>query len=218
MTKKISEFKFEESETIELKPSLSQTNEIIETISAFANTAGGKIIIGISNTGKILGLQIGNNTIESLTNKIRQEIDPKIHPHITIKSIDKRKVMIIEVQACHDKLVLAFGKPFKRVGKSTVRMSKDEYENSILEKHQHTLQFDKQICKETALKDIDWDFIKKEFIPLYEKFSERRISGNSESILESLGCLRNKKPTNAGILLFGKNPQKFFINSYIALA
>src|SRR3989339_2037944 len=196
MTKKDLLLKFEESETIELKSSLSQTKEIVETISAFANTFGGKIIIGISNSGQIIGVEIGKSTIENLTNKIRQEIDPKIHPRINIKKAGNTKIITIEVVPSHDKLVLAFGKPFKRVGKSTVRMSKDEYENSILEKHQHTLQFDKQICKETALKDIDWDFIKKEFIPLYEKFSERRISGNSESILESLGCLRNKKPTN----------------------
>ena len=43
-----------ESTTIEWKPSLSQINEIIETISAFANTEGGKIFIGVSNAGKIL--------------------------------------------------------------------------------------------------------------------------------------------------------------------
>jgi len=37
-------------------------------------------------------------------------------------------------------------------------------------------------------------------------------------VLGSLGCIKNSKPTNAGILLFGKDPQKFFMNAYIALA
>ena len=35
-----------EREVVELKSSLSEINEIIETISAFANTRGGRIIIG----------------------------------------------------------------------------------------------------------------------------------------------------------------------------
>ena len=117
-----------------------------------------------------------------------------------------------------DKLVLAFSRPFKRVGKSTLKMTKDEYEIAILEKHKEKLQFDKQICKSASLKDINWDFIKEIFIPLYEKVSEKRITGKVESLLESLNCIRDNKPTSAGILLFGKDPQKFYANSYIALA
>ena len=63
-----------ESVTIEWKPSLSQINEIIETASAFANTDGGKIFVGVSKTGKILGIQIGKGTIENLANQISQPV------------------------------------------------------------------------------------------------------------------------------------------------
>ena len=52
-------------------------------------------------------------------------------------------------------LVLAFGRPYKRVGKSTLRMSKDEYERLILEKHKEDLHFDIQICKKATLENID---------------------------------------------------------------
>ncbi|MBI5361118.1 MAG: ATP-binding protein [Planctomycetes bacterium] len=37
-----------ESETIELKQSLAEFDEIIETAVAFANTEGGRIYIGVS--------------------------------------------------------------------------------------------------------------------------------------------------------------------------
>lgn len=56
------------------------------------------------------------------------------------------------------------------------------------------------------------------FIQLYEEVSKKKLVGSSKELLNSLGCIKNNEPTNAGILLFGKNPQKFFINSYIALA
>ena len=207
-----------ESLNIEWKPSLSQINEIIETISAFANTEGGKIIIGISKSGKLLGVEIGKDTIERLTNKIFQNTDPKVHPRITTKKINSKCIIIIEVKESSDHLVLAFGRPYKRVGKSTVRMSKDEYERLILEKHKDKLHFGNQVCKKATLKDINWDFIKEKFIPLYEKVSEKRIIGSPKSLLESLNCIKDNKLSNAGILLFGKNPQRFFINAYIALA
>jgi len=152
LLKMVGEF---ESLNIEWKPSLSQINEIIETISGFSNSEGGKVIIGVSKSGELLGVEIGEDTIEHLTNKIAQSTDPKIYPRITVEKINSKNIIIIEVKESSDHLVLAFGRPHKRVGKSTHRMSKDEYERLILEKHKDKLQLDNQICKEASLKDID---------------------------------------------------------------
>ena len=55
-----------ESTTIEWKKSLSVFHEIMETISAFSNTEGGKILVGVSDEGEVLGVQIGKGTIVDL--------------------------------------------------------------------------------------------------------------------------------------------------------
>ena len=116
-----------ESETIEYKKSVGEWKEIIETISAFSNTRGGEILVGINNSGEVKGVEIGKTTLEDLTNKIKENTDPEIYPRITKKVIDGKSIVIIEIKESSDHLVLAFGRPYKRVGKSTVRMSKDEY-------------------------------------------------------------------------------------------
>jgi len=77
-----------ESTTIEWKPSLSQIHEIIESITAFANTEGGRLFVGVSKTGEILGIQIGKGTVENLVNRIAQHTDPKIQPKITVKKVE----------------------------------------------------------------------------------------------------------------------------------
>jgi ATP-dependent DNA helicase RecG len=208
-----------ESLNIEWKPSLSQINKTIETISAFSNTEGGKIIIGVSKSGKVLGLDVGKDTVERLTNQISQNTDPKIHPRITIEKIKGKSIIIIEVKESSDHLVLAFGSPYKRVGKSTVRMSKDEYERLILEKHREKLYFDSQICKGATLKDIDdekvkW-FLKKAKIRRNLNI-ELKIS--VKEILQKLDLLKEDKLTNAAILLFGKEPQRFFLQAELRCA
>ena len=144
-----------ESETLEFKLSTGEWKEIIKTISAFANTRGGKIIIGVSESGGFLGIEIGKDTIEQLTNKISQNTDPKVHPRITVQKLDNKSLIVVEAKESSDHLVLSFGKPYKRVGKSTLRISKDEYERLILEKHKEDLRFDSQICTEAGLKDIN---------------------------------------------------------------
>ena len=208
-----------ESETVEFKKSPSESKEIIKTISAFANTKGGKIFIGISNSGKVPGVEIGKDTIECLTNQITQNTDPKVHPRITVEKIDEKQIIIIKVKESSDHLVLASGRPYKRIGKSTLRMSKDEYERIILEKHKDKLYFDSQICKEATLADIDKEKIKWF---LKKAKAERNLnidsSASPSEALKRLNLLVDNKPTNTAILMFGKNPQRFFIQSEIRCA
>jgi len=208
-----------ESENIELKLSLSLINEIIEAISAFANARGGKIVVGVDSGGRIIGIQIGKDTIESLTNRIAQNTDPKIHPRISVKDIEGKKIVVIEIKESLDRLILAFGRPFKRVGKSTMRIGKDEYERLILEKHKDKLQFDSQICKEANLsKDIDQRKVKT-YLKLREK--NRKISSKIKipinQLLININAAIDKKPTNAGILFFGKNPLRFISHAQLRL-
>lgn len=206
-----------ESEKLELKPSLSQINEIVETISAMANTGGGVIIIGVTNSGKVTGLEIGKDTVERLSNKIVNNTDPKIYPEISVENVEGKEIIVIEIKEAAEKPVMAFGRTFKRVGNTTRKVSRDEYGKMFLEGKR--IHWDEQICGEAILlKDIDWEFVWEFFIPLYERTSKKKLVGAPKELLESLGCIQSEKPTNSGILLFGKNPQKFFMNSHVSLA
>ncbi len=207
-----------ESTTVEWKQSSSEIGEIIETAVAFANTEGGRIFIGVSPDGKILGVQIGKGTIEKLVNQIGQHTDPKLHPKVSVKKVEGKDVIVVEVKESHDHLVLAFGKPHKRVGKSSPKMSKDEYERLILEKHKDKLQFDKDICKEAKLKDIDTEKVKA-YLKLREK--NRNISSKIKmpisQFLVNIKAASETKPTNAGILFFAKDLLKFIPHSQLRL-
>lgn len=218
MTKKELKDLIREREHVELKSSLSLINEIIETVSAFSNTEGGRIIVGVNNAGKVLGVEIGKGTMENLANTIGQNTDPKIQPTIKVETIDKKKVIIIEVKESLDKLVLAFGRPFKRVGKSSPKMSKDEYERIILEKHREKLQFDKDVCEEAKLEDIDNKKVNA-YLKLREK--NRNISSKIKlpikQLLINIKAVAKTRPTNAGILFFAKDPLKFISHAQLRL-
>ena len=206
----------DESEILEWKSSFSQLNRIIETISAFSNTKGGMIIIGVDGTGKILGISIGKDTIEQLTNKIISNTEPKIYPDISVRKFEEKNLIVIKVDKYPYDIILSFGRPYKRVGKSTLKMSKDEYKRKILEIHKKELYFDGQICPEATIEDVDKNKIKK-FIDKARR--ERKLHLNEilsiKEILIRLKLMKNENITNAAILLFGKNPQDFFIQSGI---
>lgn len=197
-----------ESETVELKPSLSQINEIVESVSAFANCSGGKILVGVSNSGKVLGVDVGKDTIERLANKITGNTEPKVYPKISVEGIEGKKIIVVDVKKSEE-TVLAFGRPFKRVGKSTVRMGREEYEKSVIEKKK--VYWDYQICEGATIEDVN-----KEKVRWFLKEAKRergldiQESISVKEILLRLKLMRDEKPTNACILLFGRSPQDFF--------
>ncbi|MEW6455370.1 MAG: ATP-binding protein [Acidobacteriota bacterium] len=205
-----------ETEKIEFKKSVGEWKEIVETVSAFSNTNGGEIFVGVSDSGNVVGIKVGKDTIENLTSKIINNTDPKVYPEVSFEKKENRNVLVIDVKEASDKLVLAFGRPFKRLGKSTVRMSKDEYENAIIEKHKEEFRFDNQICKNAGLQHINK--IKfKTFLKTARIERGLDISPNvplSEALMR-LNLLKDGNLTNSAILLFGKNPQNFFIQAEV---
>nr|QNO51926.1 hypothetical protein IKDNKBHE_00003 [Methanosarcinales archaeon ANME-1 ERB6] len=52
-----------ENEGLELKESLRLKEEICQAVSAFSNAKGGSILVGVSNDGKVIGVDIGRNTL-----------------------------------------------------------------------------------------------------------------------------------------------------------
>jgi len=123
----------DESETLEFKESLGEWKEIIQVISAFANTKGGAILIGINEERKVFGVQIGKRTIEDLTNKIRGNTDPKIFPRILVENLDGEDIITIKVEESKSKPLFAFDRAYKRVGKSTVRATSDYFSTASVQ-------------------------------------------------------------------------------------
>ncbi|GFP32323.1 ATP-dependent DNA helicase RecG [Candidatus Hakubella thermalkaliphila] len=208
-----------ESEKVEFKTSLSDLNRLVEEVAALANTRGGYLVVGVRDDGSVSGLDVGRGTVERVSQMLMDHTDPKIFPELSVEEIEGKRILVIRVQESHNKPHLAFGRPWKRVGRSSVQMSREEYERILLEKHRQKLRFDNKICANATLEDIDENKIRK----FLEKASaERGLELSSpwkvEEVLERLGLMQKNQLTNAALLLFGKTPQQFFPQAEIRCA
>ena len=68
-----------ESERLELKSTTGGRREAAKTACAMLNHQGGLIIIGVTPDGKVAGQQVGNSTLDDLSQEF-QEIDPRPFP------------------------------------------------------------------------------------------------------------------------------------------
>ena len=143
---------------------------------------------------------------------IKQNTEPSQYPKIIVKTICGKSIIEVNIIESKEKPVLAFGRAFKRVGKSTLKVDKDEHERMVLEKKK--VYFDALVCEGATLDDIDGEKVQR-----FVKEAKRQRNFAMEEpfsldeILMRLKLLSGKKITNAAILLFGKDPQKFFLQA-----
>ena len=201
-----------ESEITEFKTSLAEWRDVVETISAFSNRNGGRVFIGVADNCDVVGVDIGKNTIEKLTNQIKQNTDPVTYPSIRVEEIGGKQVIVVDALESKQKPVLAFGRAFIRVGKSNQKLGYEEIRNLALQTSK--VYWDGRVCEGAGLEDIDEGKVR--WFLRRAKY-ERRLELDPETpfgeALEKLELLKEGKPTNAAILLFGRNPQRFFIQS-----
>ncbi|MFO7992029.1 MAG: helix-turn-helix domain-containing protein [Thermoplasmata archaeon] len=201
-----------ESSTVEFKESLKLRNMILEAVSSLSNSTGGVILVGITDSGKISGVDVGENTLERLANRIKQNTDPQVYPEIITKKIDEKEIVVIRVKESQEKPVFYKDKAYKRVGKSTHKLNSSEIRNLAKTSGKKTY-WDEQICEEATLDDIDKEKVKN-FLKKAKRERNFRVDYDSiDEALKKLDLLEDNNLTNACILMFAEEPQRFFLQS-----
>ncbi|MBI4649107.1 MAG: putative DNA binding domain-containing protein [Bacteroidia bacterium] len=203
-----------ESDVVEFKKTTSVVREIIETVCAFANHNGGYIFIGINDDAHISGMQISDATLKNLANEIKLNTDPKIYPTISTVSLKGKNCILISIEESPLKPHLAYGKPFIRVASTNQKLDRDTYYTMLVNKL-NGYGFDYYAQKNATLDDIDTHELYK-FVDITNSVRNTNINTllPPEIILQNLELVKDNKITRAALLLFGKNPSKFFSNNY----
>jgi len=196
-----------ENTTVEFKEKINES--IFNTISAFANKDGGIIYIGISDKKEIKGLEYNNSMLGDLTNKIVNLLG--IHPKIDCIKINKKDVLQIKVKK--STLPVSYkGKYYTRVGNTTREMQGEELRSFFIK----GTNWD-GLTGDYDLDEIDPETVKK-FIRMAVGSGRLRTEDEKEdikTIFEKLKLIINGKLTNAALMLFGNDPQKYFINALV---
>lgn len=88
-----------ESKTVEFKERLPNGMQLAKTVSAFANRAGGQIIIGVSDNLSICGLDFNtlDETMDRISNMIHDHVVPMLLPEIFTYYYEKKALIVIKV-------------------------------------------------------------------------------------------------------------------------
>lgn len=90
-----------ESKTIEFKVDIPENSKkYMKTVVGFANSAGGKIIIGVDDkTRELVGIQEDEvfKLMDKVTNAISDSCTPQIIPDVTLQTIEDKTTIVVEI-------------------------------------------------------------------------------------------------------------------------
>lgn len=206
-----------ESANIELKAEVPKKSEkYIKSVVAFANTAGGKIIIGVDDEShEIIGVDKDEvfKIMDGITNTISDMCYPQIFPNIGIDTIDDKCIIVIEIYpgANRPYYIKSLGKEagtFIRVS-GTSRPADDAIIKDLeLQGTNHS--FDEMICVEQKYDANQADnlctAIKRYMVEAVKTKSEKeKVKDVTVQNLINWGIIKNLEgtlvPTNAFVLL-----------------
>jgi predicted HTH transcriptional regulator len=89
--------------TTEFKRTIDSAFKIAKTIVSFANTSGGKLLIGIADTGAITGVKSELHELKKLETATASLIEPKVTIQLKSVLLDGLKVIQVDIEESPDK-------------------------------------------------------------------------------------------------------------------
>ncbi len=188
-----------ESETVEFK--LSFNRQSLETIVALSNKKGGKLCIGVSDKGEIVGLKLAKESIQTWQNEIKSKTSPAIFPDIDEVCIDDLTIVVISVPEFPVKPFALQGSYYVRKNNSNHLLTVSEINDIYLQSIQTS--WDSYTYPEAKYEDLDEGKINV-FTEKVNTSGRFRLSDTPFECLNKLRLLKDKAPTNAAMLLFSK--------------
>ena len=201
----------------EFKEEITDNEDLAKYIVCFANTDGGQIIIGVSDDGKIVGLE--KQELDETIRKIDDVAFNRCEPPCTIVTetlvIQGDNIIIVNVPKGEQRPYrTGRGLYYIRSANRCRQASREE----LLRLFQATesIYYDEIEIPRASIKDIDTDYAKK--------FLQRHfgVEVEDENLFQYLinikAVSKNERPTLAGILFFSENPQFYLPTAKIIAA
>lgn len=183
--------------------------DILKHLVAFANSEGGKLVIGIEDNGEITGFKTkGAHLVDEyrnicITELTETPINAKFEVIKTVNSkCEDDIILVISVDVSTQIVIKSYnGKVYLRQNDKSKELNFEQVLQLQYDRGQRF--FEDEVAEFSSIEDIDSDLLNE-----YKKVMNITNLSDKE-VLEARNFIIKGNLTNAGVLLFGKNPSKF---------
>lgn len=201
---------------LEFKEETVSNETIKKTIVCFANTDGGKILIGVNNDGTIVGVTNPDAKMLNIENLAYNNCEPPITILQETVVSEGKTVIVVNIPK-------GFQRPYRtNDGKYFIRSTnrcRDASREELLRIFQssESIYYDEIQVNRAKFSDFDMSSF-EQFLREYLSIENVNDEGKEYYAKNFHLLSEDKIPTVTGILFFGKNPQNFLSQARIICA
>ncbi|WP_446007929.1 RNA-binding domain-containing protein [Candidatus Electrothrix sp.] len=204
-----------ENHAVEFKLSQVHADSLAKEMTAFANSYGGVVLLGVDDKGNIQGLSKDRDWEEWVANISRNNVIPPIMSAYQEVDIDDGKVGVITVEKGLERPYQTSRSLFLvRVGSTSRTATQGELMR--LFQQAGLFHFDLTAVQNTGLKELNLtkiaDYFQRWDVDITDEEDLETLLANTDILTH------DGQVTVAGLLLFGLQPQRFLHNSSIIFA
>ena len=198
-----------EDSSCQLKEHISSIDKLAVEMSAFANSDGGVLVVGVSDRGAIVGIE--REELGKLNQWISNAASSKIEPPISVRTeivmCEEKRVLVVSVpRGPHKPYAVKKTEFWVKNGADKRRASREELFRLM---QSSRILFADEIETDADLSHFDRKHFEW-FCEQYYEAPEERFEIENERLLKNLKLMGDNRLTLAGLLLFGKSPQSFY--------
>ncbi|HNW81705.1 MAG TPA: putative DNA binding domain-containing protein [bacterium] len=205
------------TEQVEFKNSNLSINEVARTVCAFLNRKGGRILIGFSDKGKPTGISDVSSFYHQLETELQKMISPSTFWSVEQAEDAGKDFIIVDVPEGMDKPYVVDGAIYIRAGIKDVPATRDDISTLIHKRAEAEVRWERQVAIGTGLEDLEKDIIVETAQLAVNSERWKGKPKDIESFLHSFGLLVSGSLTKAALILYGKNPTRFFPQAKVRL-
>jgi len=201
-----------EQQNIEWKREWSDA--FLKQICGFANANGGTLFVGIADNGKVFGLKNAGKLLEDIPNKIRQ----KLGIVADVNLYEKDDLFYIEIVVAPQPVPISCdGALYYRSGSTNQMLTGAALESFILGKR--GLHWDESPYPRINIEEFDQGILKRFVARAIKKgrLGEDASEMPARELLEKLRLIKAGFFTHAALLLFTRDPEKWFTGAFIKI-
>ena len=195
-----------ESDVLEFKKSTGQLTRAAETLCAFLNGKGGKVIIGLTQKGKIVGQEVTDRTLQDIANSLRKFEPPALITTTRIRLPNSElELIVIDAAPSDDTRPFTFdGRPYQRIETTTSVMPQERYQQLLLDRVHSRHRWENAPAIGVGLDTLDHEEILRTVRTGIAAGRLPETTGTDPSdILDRLGLCMQGQILNAAVVLFG---------------